>query len=338
MAATKRDCRHPGAGAKGRIMDIDPPLSRKPVDGRAALLMVGLCAIWGMQQTALKAAAPDMAPVLQISLRSGIAALFIAALVFMRKEGHALRGGTWKAGLAIGALFALEYLFMGEGLRFTSASHMGIFLYTAPIFTALGLHFRVPEERLSPLQWLGIAAAFGGVAVSFLGGGADGPRRDSAWIGDLMGIGAGAAWGATTLTLRFSRLSQAPSSVTTLYQLLGAFVLLGLLAVGTGQTYARPTVLLGVSMVFQVVFMSLISLLVWFGLLRVYLASRLGVLSFMTPLFGVLFGVVLLGERLDAAFIAGALMVLAGILLVSGHEIFKARKARRAQTVLIDPA
>lgn len=310
-------------------MSSDHTTPRKPVDGQAALLMIALCAIWGMQQTALKAVASDMAPVLQICLRSGVAALFIAALVFARGESHALRGGTWKPGIAIGALFALEYLFMGEGLRFTNASHMGIFLYTAPIFTALGLHFGLPEERLSPLQWLGIAIAFGGVAVSFLGGAGSGPTRGTAWIGDLMGIGAGAAWGATTLTLRFSRLSQAPSTVTTLYQLLGAFVLLGLLALGTGQTAVTAPPLLGLSMAFQIVFVSLISLLVWFGMLRVYLASRLGVLSFMTPLFGVVFGVVLLGERLGPAFIGGAIMVVAGILLVSGYEAFRARRAKR---------
>ncbi|WP_395394018.1 DMT family transporter [Novosphingobium sp. BL-8A] len=303
---------------------------RRPVDGRAALMMVGLCAIWGMQQTALKAAAPDMAPVLQIALRSGIAAVAIAALVFWRGEGHALRGGTWKPGLAIGVLFALEYLFMGEGLRFTSASHMGIFLYTAPIFTALGLHVGLPEERLSPLQWLGIVTAFAGVAVSFLGGASSGGKGNSAWIGDLMGIGAGASWGATTLTLRFSKLSHAPSTVTTLYQLLGAFVLLTLLALATEQTAIRLTPLLGLSFAFQTIGVSLVSLLVWFGMLRVYLASRLGVLSFMTPLFGVAFGVLLLGERLEAAFIAGAVMVIAGILLVSGHEMFRARQARRA--------
>ncbi|QDK31850.1 DMT family transporter [Sphingomonas sp. IC081] len=310
------------------------PNQRLPVDGRAALLMVGLCAIWGMQQTALKAAAPDMAPVLQISLRSGLAAVAIAALVFLRGDGHALRGGTWKPGLAIGVLFALEYLFMGEGLRFTSASHMGIFLYTAPIFTALGLHVGLPEERLSPLQWLGIALAFAGVAVSFLGGAGfgatSGGARDSAWIGDLMGIGAGASWGATTLTLRFSKLSHAPSTVTTLYQLLGAFVLLGVLALATDQTHVALTPLLGVSLAFQTVGVSLVSLLVWFGMLRIYLASRLGVLSFMTPLFGVAFGVALLGERLEPAFIVGAAMVIAGILLVSGHEMLRARQARRA--------
>jgi len=54
------------------------------------------------------------------------------------------------------------------------------------------------------------------------------------------------------------------------------------------------------------------------------------VLSFMTPLFGVVFGVVLLGEPLEPAFLVGALLVMAGILLVSGHEYLAGRGARAA--------
>ena len=45
-------------------------------------------------------------------------------------------------------LFSLEYLSVGEGLRYTSASHSVVFLYTAPIFAAIGLHWKLPEERL----------------------------------------------------------------------------------------------------------------------------------------------------------------------------------------------
>ncbi len=43
-----------------------------------------------------------------------------------------------------------------------------VFLYTAPIFTALGLQF-LPEERLSRLQWAGIAIAFMGIVIAFFG-------------------------------------------------------------------------------------------------------------------------------------------------------------------------
>lgn len=294
---------------------------RRELDGKATSLMVALCIIWGAQQVALKAAAPDMAPILQIGVRSGIAALIIYLLVLLRGEAGAMRGGAWKPGLTVGALFALEYLFVGEGLRFTSASHMSIFLYTAPIFAALGLHLRFPEERLARIQWCGIGLAFAGVVVSFVGRGESAaPGAGDAWIGDLLGIAAGMAWGATTLTIRFSRLAGMPATVTLLYQLLGAFGLLLIAAAMLGQTAVTATPILGASLAFQIVLVSLVSFLVWFSLLRTYLASRLGVLSFMTPIFGVIFGVAILDETLDLSFVLGSIMVLAGILLVSGRE------------------
>jgi drug/metabolite transporter (DMT)-like permease len=65
---------------------------------------------------------------------------------------------------------------------------------------------------------------------------------------------------------------------------------------------------------------------VWFWLLRHYLASQLGVFSFMTPLFGVGFGVWLLNEPLESRFVAGAVLVLIGVVLVSNHAWF-AKKA-----------
>jgi len=60
-------------------------------------------------------------------------------------------------------------------------------------------------------------------------------------------------------------------------------------------------------------------LLVWFWLLRHYLASRLGVLTFLTPIIGVVLGAVLLGEPLEAQFVVGAAVVLLGITTVSLH-------------------
>jgi drug/metabolite transporter (DMT)-like permease len=62
---------------------------------------------------------------------------------------------------------------------------------------------------------------------------------------------------------------------------------------------------------------SFASFLAWFWMLRTYLASRLGVFSFMTPLFGMLLGGWLLGEPIEAGFLVGAIPVLAGIVMVS---------------------
>lgn len=296
--------------------------TRKNIDGLAGGMMVGLCMIWGMQQVVLKGAAEDVAPMLMLALRSGIAALLVALLMLWRRDGLGVRTGNWRPGVVVGSLFALEFMLVGEGLRHTSASHMVIFLYTAPIFAALGLHWRLPAERLRPLQWLGIGIAFMGIVVSFAArsGGAETADAGRQLYGDILGILGAMAWGATTVVVRSSRLSNAPVTQTLFYQLLGGFVLLILACTVSGQLGFNPTPIAVGGLIFQALLVSFASFLAWFWLLRNYLASRLGVLSFMTPMFGILFGVVLLGEPLEANFVLGSLLVLCGIVLVSGYE------------------
>ncbi|WP_263260560.1 DMT family transporter [Pseudomonas sp. RIT-PI-S] len=301
----------------------------KPVDGRAVGLMTVLCAIWGFQQITLKAAAADIAPVFQLALRSGGAALLVLLLMCLRRERPQVAQGLWRPGLAVGVLFALEFLLVGEGLKHTTASHMVVFLYTAPIFAALGLHYFLPHERLTAVQWLGILIAFAGTAAAFSAKlfEAGGSQQ---LFGDALGLLAAIAWAATTVTARCTRLATAGTTQVLLYQLVGAFVLLLGASVLTGQAHLNPTPVALASIAFQTLVVSFGSFLVWFWLLGHYLASRVGVLSFMTPLFGVVFGVVLLGEPLEPPFIVGALLVMAGILLVSGHEYLRGRLRHRA--------
>lgn len=285
-------------------------------------LMLLLCMLWGLQQVAMKATAPDMSPLMQVSLRSGIAALLVGALMLWRGERMSLRDGTFWPGVVVGGLFALEYLLVGVGMRLTSASHMVVFLYTAPLFAALGLHWKLPSERLKPLQWLGIAVAFGGIVLAFSGH-ASGAQRVAAntnmLLGDALGLLGGMAWGATTVVLRSTKLGQAPATQTLLYQLVAAAVLLLPAAIVMGQAEVRLTALAWGNLAFQSVIVSFASFLLWFWLLKKYLASQLGVFSFLTPLFGVAFGVWLLGEPLEPRFVAGAGLVLLGIVGVSSH-------------------
>jgi len=303
---------------------------RRPIDGFALGTMVLLCAIWGVQQVAIKVAAPDVVPILQVALRSGISASLVALLVRLRGERLALGGPTLRPGILAGALFAAEFLFIAEGLRRTSASHMSVFLYTSPVFTALGLALRLPAERLRPRQWLGVAVAFGGIAVAFAGGSPPSGEGPGALLGDALGILAGAAWGATTVVIRCSALSEAPPARTLLYQLLGGFLLLSGYAALTGQAGRfHPTPLAWASLLFQGVVVSFASYLAWFWLLRRYLASRLSIFSFLTPIFGVAFGVLLLREPLTVPFALGAAMVLAGILVVSGADALRRPDPRR---------
>ena len=293
--------------------------SRKPLDLTAVSLMLMLCLIWSMQQIALKATAMDFSPVLQIALRSGIGALLVGALMLFRRERLTTAQGIWKTGCIAGFLFALEFLLVGEAVRHTSSGHVVVFLYTAPVFAALGLHWKLPNERLAPLQWIGVALAFAGIAVAFMrGANSDSAVGDVLW-GDFLALLGGAAWGATTVVVRTTRLSSLPATQMLLYQLLMGFALLLPMALLTGQTTFNPTGLVWLSLGFQSLLVSFASYLIWFSLLRRYLASRLGVLSFLTPLFGVALGVWLLSEPIEPGFVAGAVMALTGIVLVSGY-------------------
>ncbi|WP_200627502.1 DMT family transporter [Pseudomonas sp. LAM2023] len=301
---------------------------RKNPDAFALQVMLGLCLIWGCQQVLIKTAAVDIAPVMQAALRNGIAAVLVGLMLCWR-GGWGQLGGTWRAGVLAGGLFGLEFLFIAEGLKLTSAAHMSVFLYTAPVFTALGLHFRLPSERLRLLQWLGILLAFGGIATAFAGGMSFEQMDGRTLLGDAFGVIAGLAWGATTVVVRCSRLSEAPATLTLFYQLAVGFAGLLLIALLSGQIGVVVLTPLAIgSVLFQGIVVSFISYLTWFWLLRKYLASNLAVFSFITPLFGVTFGVLLLDEPLSMNFVIGAVMVLLGVILVSAEPWVKQQLRR----------
>jgi drug/metabolite transporter (DMT)-like permease len=289
---------------------------RRPLDARAALLVLMLCVVWGFQQVAVKGVAADAAPVLQLAIRFAGAALFFGAWVYFREGPRMFDDGTLRSGALLGVLFSLEFILAGEALLHTTAAHTVVFMYTAPIFTALGLQF-IPEERLTRLQWLGIAVAFLGIVVAFL----QFRYRSLADLltGDLLALIAGMSWGVSTVVLRRGRIGGAATTKTVLYQVATAALLLTAFAAATGQTRLVLTPMTLLSLVFQTLVIAIASYLVWFWLLRHYLTSRLMLLSLLTPLFGVLFGAVLLGDPIELRFAFGALLVLAGVLIVNGR-------------------
>lgn len=96
-------------------------------------------------------------------------------------------------------------------------------------------------------------------------------------------------------------------------------------AILTGQADYTLTAAVISNLAFQGIIVSFVSLLLWFWLLRQYSASQLGVFTFMTPLFGIIFGVWLLDERIEESFVVGAILVILGIIIVSSHSRIQRR-------------
>jgi drug/metabolite transporter (DMT)-like permease len=299
--------------------------TRKMLDRKASALMVGLCMIWGLQQVVLKLAAADISPMMQIAIRSGLSAILVYPLI-QRQKGTTLWSKQYLfPGMWVAFLFSAEFFLVAEALRYTSASHTVVLLYTAPIFVALGLHWKLPAERLSMLQWVGISIAFLGIVVTFLGREEVHSTATQAMIsntlfGDFLALLAGLLWALTTISLRLTQLSDAHPTQTLFYQLVGGCVLLLPLAFLMGQAEIYWTGLAIGSLIFHTIVVSFISFMLWFWLLRNYLANRLGVFSFLTPIFGMLFGVLFLNEQIELNFLFGAAMVMLGVMIVSLHH------------------
>lgn len=288
---------------------------RRPLDTGAVATMVLLTSIWGFTQAAIKLAAADISVVMQGGLRSIISLLLLS--VWARWQGIPLyrRDKTWWPGLLAGALYAGEFFFVYAGLAHTSASRMVVFVYLAPALTAVGVHWLVPGEQLAGRQWAGVMVAFVGVAIAFGDGFIASP---ASLLGDAFGIIAAFLWAATTVVIRSSALAQASASKTLLYQIAIAALVLPFASLAMGEPGVIALTATAVaSVAFQGIIVSFASHLAWFWLLTRYLAGRLAAFSSLAPLFGVLAGVLILGEPLRAEFALAAGLVVLGIYLVN---------------------
>ena len=288
---------------------------RKPLDGTAFGVMVLCTALWGFQQVAIKATGPDISFVMQAGIRSIIATVLVSFWIFFRKIPLGEKDGTLWPGIAAGLLFAGEVIFIYAGLEYTAASRMVVFIYVAPILTALGLHAWVPGEKLKAFQWVGVLLSFSGIVLAF----SDGVLAAKSTVkGDLFGIIGALLWAATTVLIRATSLARASATKTLYYQLGVSALVLPAASIAMGEPGVVAWTPLAVSsMAFQGVLVAFASYLAWFWLLTRYLAGRLAVFSFLSPLFGVLSGVLVLQEPLTPSFAVAALLVGSGIVLVN---------------------
>lgn len=297
---------------------------RSHVDAAAIATVVVLCALWGLQQVAIKVAvAHGLPPVLQAGLRSLVAASCVFGWIGLRDGRRGLAAlvsrDTLVPGVLIAALFALEFLLLFPGLSLTTASRGVVFLYTAPFFTALGAHLLLPGERMSLRQAAGLLIAFGGVAATFAEGLFSG---GGSLRGDLMCLAGGAMWGATTVAVKVSpALARAPSSKLLFLQLAGSAPLLLLGGWVLGERIVLPDVapIAWAGLFYQTIVVASISYMVWFRLILNYPAGRIAGFTFLTPLFGILAGALLLGEHASPALLVGLVAIGVGMRLVNSR-------------------
>ncbi|MDQ0045187.1 MULTISPECIES: DMT family transporter [Variovorax] len=286
------------------------------LDSLAIGLLIACCAFWGLQQILIKTTVTEVPPMWQASIRMVGATVLLWLWCASRGVPLFNRDGTLWPGLLAGALFAGEFAGIYLGLQHTSASRLTVFLYTAPFWVSLLLPRWVPAERLRGFQWLGLFIAFSGVVLAFSEG--FGHMSSSQLIGDAMGLAAGMLWGLTTLTLRTTKLATASAEKTLFYQVAVTAAVCPVLSLALGETWRFSySSWAWTSIGLQTVIGAFASYLTWMWLLRHYPATQMSSFTFLTPLFALVFGVVLLKEPLTLQLMVALAGVALGIVLVN---------------------
>jgi drug/metabolite transporter (DMT)-like permease len=283
----------------------------------AGLILVVLCFLWGAQAVSIKFSNQGMPPLMAGALRSLVAGILVWVYARMKGRAVAFPPGQTRHALVVGLLFGLEFLFVYWGLAFTPASRSAIFLYTHPFWVALGAHFFLKGDRLTPVKLLGLVLAFCGVAAVFQARSPELPRLY--WVGDLMELFAAVSWAATTLYIKRTTEKVSLDHFQTLFaQLIYSVPVMALGSV----LFELPADLdlnrvVSAALVYQAVVVAFASYLVWFWLIHRHTVSRLAAFTFMAPLFAVILGGLVLDEPLTFLVWVGLACVAGGLYVVN---------------------
>jgi drug/metabolite transporter (DMT)-like permease len=287
---------------------------RASIDGFAAAMMIGLTFLWGLNQVAIKVTNEGYNPVLSVVVRSAVGMVLVWLWCRYRRIPLFERDGTLLAGLIAGALFGIEFVLIFIGLDFTTAARSVLMVNAMPFWVLIGAHLFL-GERMNGIKVAGLLLAFAGVALVFMDD-LSTPGPYAIW-GDLMCLIAGLLWGATTIVIRKSRLSEVSGEKTLMYQLaVSALIAMPLIPLA-GPLLREPGLLSTASLAYQAVVVVTFTYVLWFSMIRIYPASGLSSFAFLSPVFGVLCGGLLLGEPLTASIFAALALIAAGLLLVN---------------------
>lgn len=297
------------------------------IDLAGAGWLVTFALLMGINQVFVKLVNAGLAPVFQAGLRSACALVLVLAYAIYARRKLSISNGSLVPGLFCGALFAAEFMLTFSAFDYTSVARATMLFYTMPFWLACAAHFLIPGERLTPLRVLGLVMAVAGVAWALLRN--DFPATEYALFGDLMCLVAALCWAGIALLVRTTALSKSSPEMQLVYQLAVSSAIMLPLAPLFGELVRDFTPLIGGLFAFQVLVVVSFGFLMWFRVLAVYPASDMASFGFLTPLFGVMFGWLILGETITLEFVGALVLVCAGIVLVN-------RKPKK--TVMRQPA
>ncbi len=277
--------------------------------------LIALGAIWGSSFLFMKIAVPAFGPSMMMGGRIGIAAITLSIVAWLLKKSLP-RGRQWTPAIITGIFYAAIPLYLwGYAAQSLSVSLLSIINATAPLFGAALSLLWLPGHESKPISARGLAGlALGFAGVAVLVGGEDLHAGATPTLAIAAAFAASILYGAVSNYNQIAKIADPYSNV------LGALWVATLAMTPMMLLFPMreaPGVAAWSSVAALGILCTAIAYVVYFRLIEQIGAAPTLTVTYLIPLFGVLWGVVFLNERIGVHHVAGAVMILAGIALVA---------------------
>jgi drug/metabolite transporter (DMT)-like permease len=291
-----------------------------------ALLIGSLAAIWGASYLFIKVAVRDFPPATMMELRLAVAGVLLTAFLVARRGARGayddLRAAGW-AGFGIGVVNgAIPFTLIAWGEQHIDSGIAAVANSTVPIFNALLVPWLLPIERLSRRRRAGVLIGFGGVAVLTLG------QPIVGWwfvAGTLAVVVASLAYAFGGIWAQH-RLHKARGPTLAAASMLGgaaALLPVALFDLPTHSPGWKPVA----SLAALTVLGTALAQLILFRAIRLHGSARTSLVTYLMPPAALVYGAILLDERITAASLGGLALIMAGVALGSGAVLLARRTA-----------
>ncbi|MEM6636055.1 MAG: DMT family transporter [Pseudomonadota bacterium] len=288
---------------------------KESIDLFGATSLVAFSALLAFNQVVIKVVNAGLQPIFAAGLRSALAFVIMLGVAVYWRLGNRPEQRILMPGIAIGTVFAIEFLCLFLALDLTTVARISVIFYSMPIWAAILAHLFVPGERISRAKGLGLVLAFGGVAWAILDRGGASGRASLA--GDLLALMSAISWAAILILARASALRNITPVSQLCWQLGVSAVILLALTPLFGPLVREFAPIHAAGLAFQVLAIASAGFLFWLWLVSIYPASGVASFSFLAPIFGVAMGWALLGEAVGGGIFGALALVATGLFLIN---------------------
>ena len=295
-----------------------PETGKQFIPIRITLLVLLLAALWGGNFVAIKIGLQGLAPFAAAGVRFSIALPLIIVWARANRISLKPKAREYLPLLLLGLLFTIQIACLNLGTRLTQAGRATVMVNISPVCVAVLAHFIVPGDRLTRRKVIGLFLAFAGILIVF--GNSFFIGRGGYILGDILTLSSGFLLGLLVVFL--NRLAQYidPPRLLMSEMIVGIvlFFLFSFLFERDSGYYFPLAVVL--ALLYQGAVVGGFCFIAWISVLKEYSPSRLTVLFFTRPLWGVILSHFVLGEPLTLGLGIGTLVVALGIYLVLRRE------------------